>query len=217
MAGRVMIRVEKSNRSRLTLRRFRTSSSSSATRIRSWSWPPRTLCGGTESEAREPGSQSGGAQGVASPPPAPTFSIVLLITACSCSARCWWLGSEPCNAQRSASAARAARHVGGGCLTPADRRGDWGVEPDVSVEAAGSNPHAPVCSLRQDSARQGSGAETHGDQGQAAARDRPAGQPVPPVPDPAKRLAAIAGGRRSVSCWVASGHAAPASRRVIMA
>ncbi|XP_029772197.1 WD repeat-containing protein 18 [Suricata suricatta] len=33
--GRVMIRVEKSNRSRLTFRRFRTSSSSSATRIRS--------------------------------------------------------------------------------------------------------------------------------------------------------------------------------------
>lgn len=47
MAGRVMMRVEKSKRSRLTLRRLCTSSSSSATRIRSWSWPPRTLCGGT--------------------------------------------------------------------------------------------------------------------------------------------------------------------------
>lgn len=45
LAGRVMMRVEKSKRSRLILRRFLTSSSSSATRIRSWSWPPSTLWG----------------------------------------------------------------------------------------------------------------------------------------------------------------------------
>lgn len=46
LAGRVMMRVEKSKRSRLILRKFRTSSSSSVTRIRSWSWPPSTLWGG---------------------------------------------------------------------------------------------------------------------------------------------------------------------------
>ena len=45
LVGCVMMRVEKSKRSRLILRRFRTSSSSSVTRIRSWSWPPRTFWG----------------------------------------------------------------------------------------------------------------------------------------------------------------------------
>lgn len=43
LEGRVMMWVEKSNRSRLIFRRFCTSSSSSVTRIRSWSWPPSTL------------------------------------------------------------------------------------------------------------------------------------------------------------------------------
>lgn len=45
LVGCVMMRVEKSKRSRLILRRFRTSSSSSVTRIRSWSWPPKTFWG----------------------------------------------------------------------------------------------------------------------------------------------------------------------------
>lgn len=43
LAGRVMMRVEKSNRSRFILRRFCTSSSNSVIRIRSWSWPPSTF------------------------------------------------------------------------------------------------------------------------------------------------------------------------------
>lgn len=64
MAGRVMMRVEKSNRSRLTFRRFRTSSSSSATRIRSWSWPPRTLWGRTGSRVAC-GSRTGRVLGAA--------------------------------------------------------------------------------------------------------------------------------------------------------
>lgn len=58
LVGRVIMRVEKSNRSRLILRRFCTSSSSSVIRIRSWSWPPSTF-----------------------------FSIVLHMTLCSRSAR----------------------------------------------------------------------------------------------------------------------------------
>lgn len=54
--GRVMMRVEKSNRSRLILRRFCTSSSNSVIRIRSWSWPPSTFWEGA-------GLGGGGAQG----------------------------------------------------------------------------------------------------------------------------------------------------------
>ena len=53
LAGRVIMRVEKSNRSRLILRRFCTSSSNSVIRIRSWSWPPSTFWG-------EVGPQGGG-------------------------------------------------------------------------------------------------------------------------------------------------------------
>lgn len=64
--GRVMIWVEKSNRSRLILRRFCTSSSSSVTRIRSWSWPPSTLWEGA-------GAQRGSSPRPARPPrPPPT-------------------------------------------------------------------------------------------------------------------------------------------------
>lgn len=54
---------------------------------------------------REPGRlrvpDGAGARGrpLPAPWPRPTFSIVPLITACSCSARSRWLGSEPCNTE----------------------------------------------------------------------------------------------------------------------